>query len=56
VKKPQPLKKIDKPKLMLKDCREFEGTFFAIATQKISIDLDGIKVELPKSLRRCWCR
>ena len=34
---------------MLKDCRKYETTLFAIATQKISIDLDdGVKVNYLK--------
>jgi hypothetical protein len=42
-------KEIDKLELMLKDCREYAKTLFAIATQKISIDLDdGVKVNYQK--------
>jgi len=43
------LKEIDKLELMIKDCREYEKTLFAIATQKINIDLDdGVKVNYQK--------
>lgn len=43
------IKEIDKLELMLKDCRDYEKTLFAIATQKIAIDLDdGVKVNYQK--------
>lgn len=43
------IKEIDKSEAMLKDCREYGKTLFAIATQKISIDLDdGVKVNYQK--------
>ena len=43
------IKEIDKSEAMLKDCREYEKTLFAIATQKINIDLDdGVKINYQK--------
>lgn len=43
------IKEIDKLEQMLKDCRVYEKTLFAIATQKINIDLDdGVKVNYQK--------
>ena len=43
------LNEIDKLELMLRDCRQYEKTLFAIATQKINIDLDdGVKVNYQK--------
>lgn len=43
------IKEIDKLDVMIKDCRNYEKTLFAIATQKIAIDLDdGVKVNYQK--------
>jgi hypothetical protein len=43
------IKEIDKLETILKDCQEYEKILFAIATQKISIDLDdGVKVNYQK--------
>ena len=42
-------KEIDKLDSMLKDCRDYEKTLFAVATQKIALDLDdGVKVNYQK--------
>ena len=42
-------KEIERLEGMLKDCRKYESTLFAIATQKIAIDLDdGVKVNYQK--------
>ena len=42
-------KEIDKLDSMLKDCRDYEKTVFAVATQKIALDLDdGVKVNYQK--------
>jgi type II restriction/modification system DNA methylase subunit YeeA len=43
------LKEVDRLELMIRDCKDYERTLFAIATQKITIDLDdGIKVNYLK--------
>jgi type II restriction/modification system DNA methylase subunit YeeA len=42
-------KEIERLEDMLKDCRKYETTLFALATQKITIDLDdGVKVNYQK--------
>jgi hypothetical protein len=43
------LKEVDRLELMIRDCKDYERTLFAIATQKITIDLDdGVKVNYLK--------
>jgi hypothetical protein len=43
------LKEVDRLELIIRDCKDYERTLFAIATQKITIDLDdGVKVNYLK--------
>jgi hypothetical protein len=43
------LKEVDRLELMIRDCKDYERTLFAVATQKIIIDLDdGVKVNYLK--------